>query len=894
MKPLLLFFIFFLFLLSNPALADLVPTPNDQHYSYTIKHGESQFFQIKLTNTNLICTISCTYSLIDINAQTNLERESFVLPPGGLGSLGYTFYRYTFTTQDYILQPKIYNLIFNCQDQACINPQSYSLSFSIDVEPALNDQEISAQNFININLKSNLNKFNDIEVTLQKLRSKVNDLPQNVKIQEQRNLLNNYERELNYISINIGDVSSKFSNGHIVESMNIFDVARFSNLINNQQNLIILQKQIDEIVDRHNKIIVRLNEVNSLLSSKQELSKILNMDQQFFSLQSQFTQLNTKFSNGNFNDYDEIDFLIDQLSPSINSFSNDINSRLAIIINQGVSLVQTESSTICNLKSICGIPTPITSMDLNGIQNVCNSFKSISTKIDEVYSLDNNKYIEYVKQIEGLNKQISLENKEIESKNLIISEENNNISKLNSRIHDSNNIKSNLNNISITSIVFKKEIDTSSCSGEPINTSESIEANINKCTSLMDVLFQLKNIKEKSFFFKIKKFYFSFVGFESINITKTPDIPSIELVKYKNKKFIDIPQPKKLEFSTSSKDFIFKYCFFQPGETRSPDIINQVISSEGKSHSQYQPELKEQTTECCFLNKCQPCCIGDECKNDEKSYPVIFLHGHSIQQLDQLSSSLSSFDSIQNGLVSKGYISRGILRPNDDIPNGLWGKGSQPSTIKVTYYENVYDQNGQIIAEPSKDVPIPEYAKRLKKLIDNIKLATGRNKVNIIAHSMGGLVARSYIQQFSNDDSINKLIMIATPNHGIYGEGFSAYTFCNSGSPTGNWKECESMKYDNPFITQLNNGDETPGNIKYYTIAGKGCFPNENKLGIEADGDGVVRTSSPPLNGATNYEINFNSKVSTCTTFQRSMHTDLLNPDKYPQVLEYITTILKE
>jgi triacylglycerol esterase/lipase EstA (alpha/beta hydrolase family) len=79
------------------------------------------------------------------------------------------------------------------------------------------------------------------------------------------------------------------------------------------------------------------------------------------------------------------------------------------------------------------------------------------------------------------------------------------------------------------------------------------------------------------------------------------------------------------------------------------------------------------------------------------------------------------------------------------------------------------------------------YADCLKKEIDVIKSSTGYNKVQIIAHSMGGLVSRTYIESedfdcdyakhvyplgthrmtlptYSND--VYRLIMIGTPNHG--------------------------------------------------------------------------------------------------------------------------------
>ena len=49
--------------------------------------------------------------------------------------------------------------------------------------------------------------------------------------------------------------------------------------------------------------------------------------------------------------------------------------------------------------------------------------------------------------------------------------------------------------------------------------------------------------------------------------------------------------------------------------------------------------------------------------------------------------------------------------------------------------------------------------------IDNIKSLTGADKVDIIAHSMGGLVAKKYIQHFGTS-SVDKFIDIATPHYG--------------------------------------------------------------------------------------------------------------------------------
>ncbi|HBG07859.1 MAG: hypothetical protein A2075_16115 [Geobacteraceae bacterium GWC2_58_44] len=56
--------------------------------------------------------------------------------------------------------------------------------------------------------------------------------------------------------------------------------------------------------------------------------------------------------------------------------------------------------------------------------------------------------------------------------------------------------------------------------------------------------------------------------------------------------------------------------------------------------------------------------------------------------------------------------------------------------------------------------------KYLKPWIDEAKRIAGTEKVSIIAHSMGGLVARSYIQNSPARNDIEKFAMVGTPNHG--------------------------------------------------------------------------------------------------------------------------------
>ncbi|WP_432666911.1 hypothetical protein R9X47_11200 [Wukongibacter baidiensis] len=61
-----------------------------------------------------------------------------------------------------------------------------------------------------------------------------------------------------------------------------------------------------------------------------------------------------------------------------------------------------------------------------------------------------------------------------------------------------------------------------------------------------------------------------------------------------------------------------------------------------------------------------------------------------------------------------------------------------------------------------------EYSARkyLLETIDRVKEKTRSDKVNLICHSMGGLVARAYIQSDFYDYDVDKMVIIATPNAG--------------------------------------------------------------------------------------------------------------------------------
>ena len=346
-----------------------------------------------------------------------------------------------------------------------------------------------------------------------------------------------------------------------------------------------------------------------------------------------------------------------------------------------------------------------------------------------------------------------------------------------------------------------------------------------------------------------------------------------------------IKEPTNIELSRNANNYLSKNCgnvkdyeieTIQGVENIDPNID---VSSEIK-------DIEKKENICCVFGKCEKCCEGNECYEHEESYPLIFLHGHALSVFSSTEYSLDSFNKIINKLSEEGFRNGGIILPNlpeSYYTGGEWGKVRVPIVLKTTYYYNVYNEEGKLINKPSKIESINTYSERLGDIIEIVKKRSNRKKVNIIAHSMGGLVARNYIKNYGGEDSINKLIMIGTPNHGVYGQVDS---WCDV-PLLGAHVECRQMASDSSFINSLNSDDETYGDVEYYTIAGSGCFEPS------IDGDGISRVESVKLDGANNVVIK-KAHNECANILDRDLHSNLLDPDLYPQTYDYIKEFLKE
>jgi|GEM_PF-2107032 len=101
----------------------------------------------------------------------------------------------------------------------------------------------------------------------------------------------------------------------------------------------------------------------------------------------------------------------------------------------------------------------------------------------------------------------------------------------------------------------------------------------------------------------------------------------------------------------------------------------------------------------------------------------------------------------------------------------IWGGNVYKALIKEFEDKNGYYQYEEgkslFIAYYDWRKPVSEtYKKYLKPKIDEAKQKSGKDKVDIVAHSMGGLLARAYIQSDDYQNDVNKVVMMGTPNRG--------------------------------------------------------------------------------------------------------------------------------
>ncbi|MCA9690002.1 MAG: alpha/beta fold hydrolase [Myxococcales bacterium] len=91
-----------------------------------------------------------------------------------------------------------------------------------------------------------------------------------------------------------------------------------------------------------------------------------------------------------------------------------------------------------------------------------------------------------------------------------------------------------------------------------------------------------------------------------------------------------------------------------------------------------------------------------------------------------------------------------------------------------------------------------------RQLDDNVK----GGRIDLIAHSMGGLVARLYVQQLGGARRVDRLITLGTPHHGSTSSAYLPLPLVSQLKPSG------------PFLQHLNGLGPPPG-VSMHSFAGE-------------------------------------------------------------------------
>ena len=160
---------------------------------------------------------------------------------------------------------------------------------------------------------------------------------------------------------------------------------------------------------------------------------------------------------------------------------------------------------------------------------------------------------------------------------------------------------------------------------------------------------------------------------------------------------------------------------------------------------------------------------------DKVDYPVIFVHG--------IAGELGHWEGMINKVFGSDYYEMRYLY-DENIFHNYYGEKPEEWVWNTSYY------TVNTIQE-SLEGDITIYAQRFGKIVERIKQITGKEKVIIVAHSMGGLVTRKYMTLNQECwDSVYKILTVGTPHRGV-------------GTSIGIVGQLEDLRKDSDFIKKL-------------------------------------------------------------------------------------------
>ncbi|MEU4378027.1 alpha/beta fold hydrolase [Micromonospora echinofusca] len=110
---------------------------------------------------------------------------------------------------------------------------------------------------------------------------------------------------------------------------------------------------------------------------------------------------------------------------------------------------------------------------------------------------------------------------------------------------------------------------------------------------------------------------------------------------------------------------------------------------------------------------------------------------------------------------------------------------------------------------------IPASARAFSSFVAQVRASTGAAKVDVVAHSEGGLVSRYFIKSLGGTSSVGRYVSLGSPQYGTYVANI--VKFLGLGSCAG-IVACQQMSIGSSFLAGLNDGDDTPGTVRWTAV----------------------------------------------------------------------------
>jgi pimeloyl-ACP methyl ester carboxylesterase len=245
-------------------------------------------------------------------------------------------------------------------------------------------------------------------------------------------------------------------------------------------------------------------------------------------------------------------------------------------------------------------------------------------------------------------------------------------------------------------------------------------------------------------------------------------------------------------------------------------------------------------------------------------YPVILVHGLN----DRDTTWYSFLRDVQQGGYSYGGNMDFCLNQDGNIHTSYlltdfkdWTDSAQIS--KGDFYTVNFDVNNNGVKYENSSLiqsnqsAIVKQGLAIQEAVKRVLRITGRDKVILLGHSMGGLASREYLQnrtQIDGKHHIAKLITIGTPHGGSNSSSFGLLGLKNGLDEKSEAVRDLRISYSsayNPLFSSngvyLFGGIENYTNINYYSLINVYNNVDVNCNGIDADGTNIIGLNQKSL-----------------------------------------------